>query len=118
MPPAPWSLAAVAATIAGGALLGACAGSARDCRALAGPGWSALNHAPVNAQALLAQENLPESSDVRWYRNANGDSLLACFYQPALVNPSCGGSTAYIFKHSGTGWNYQDQAMQQCAVEE
>ena len=84
--------------------LSACASrSTRDCEAIAGPSWSRLSAAPADSRELLIRANLPENSEVLWFANGP-DQVMVCDPSAGLVNPACGGSTAYQFERNSGRW--------------
>ena len=84
-------------------LLGACAGRTRDCAALAGPGWHALPSPPADSPELLVRANLASDSELVWF-NQGPDKVLVCDHSNSLVQPGCGGSTAYPFERINGKW--------------
>jgi hypothetical protein len=69
------------------ALLSACDSTAvKDCKALAGPGWSVLPQPPTDAANLLALENLPVQQNQIWL-GKSGDRIMVCNYSHSLVIP-------------------------------
>lgn len=84
-------------------LLGACAGRTRDCAAIAGPGWKALPGPPADSAELLTRANLASDSELVWF-SQGPDKVLVCDHSNSLVNPGCGGSTAYPFERVGGRW--------------
>lgn len=85
------------------ALLTGCAGRTRDCAALAGPGWKPLPAPPADAAELLTRANLASDNDLLWF-GQGPDKVLICDHSPSLVNPGCGGSTAYPFERVNQRW--------------
>jgi hypothetical protein len=93
-------------------LIAGCAGrQISGCTKLAGAGWTPIA-APANAANLLALENLP-SQDVTWLADGSGRTM-ACLYAASLTDPSCGGSTAYVFEQKGGRWQLRDMLVDQC----
>lgn len=84
-------------------LLGACAGRTRDCASIAGPGWKPLSSAPPDAAELLTRANLSNDPDLIWF-GQGPDKVLVCDHSTSLVNPGCGGSTAYPFERVDGQW--------------
>jgi hypothetical protein len=86
------------------ALLCACESNAiKDCKALAGPGWTVLPDPPTNAAELLALENLPVQRDQIWL-GKTGDKIMVCNYSHSLTIPGCGGSSGYEFVRKDGQW--------------
>ena len=98
-------------------LAGCAAGRVKTCSKLAGADWTLLAAPPDNAAALLALENLPGGPEVSWF-SKGPDRTLACFYATGLVNPSCGGSTAYEFARKDQGhWVSLNQRSEICPAD-
>jgi hypothetical protein len=86
------------------ALLCACSSTAvKDCKALAGPGWSVLPQPPANAPQLLEMENLPVLQEQIWLGKGS-DRVMVCNYAHSLVIPGCGGSNGYEFLQKDGKW--------------
>lgn len=90
--------------IAASMLLTGCASrGTQDCQAIAGPGWARLGSAPADSNELLVRANLPENAEVLWFGQGQ-DKVMVCDPSNSLVNPGCGGSTAYQFERSAGAW--------------
>ncbi len=75
----------------------------RDCNSIAGPGWKPLSSAPADRAELLTRANLPSEAEVLWYAQGP-DKVMVCDPSNSLVNPGCGGSTAYQFERAAGIW--------------
>jgi len=98
-------------------LLGACAGRARDCAALAGPGWQPLAGPPPDSAELLTRANLSTDSQLVWF-SQGPDKVLVCDHSTSLTNPGCGGSTAYPFERVNGKWIARGVALDICKTPE
>lgn len=97
------SSARIALSIALALAASGCASrGARDCDSIAGPGWQHLSSAPADRVELLTRANLPSEADVLWFAQGE-DKVLVCDPSNSLVNPGCGGSTAYQFERTASG---------------
>jgi hypothetical protein len=85
----------------------------RGCSQLAGAGWTLLGQPPVEAKLMLAQENLPNDSQLVWLHKGK-EQVIACYYARGMSNPSCGGSVAYKFVQKDGAWAAQGQSMDFC----
>lgn len=94
--------------------LGGCVSrGTRDCEAIAGPEWSRLSTAPSEGPEILIRANLPENSEVLWFVQGR-DKVMVCDPSTSLVNPGCGGSTAYQFERSGGAWTSKGVLLPVC----
>lgn len=84
-------------------LTGCASRGTQDCVAIAGPGWSRLAAEPTAGRELLVRANLPDNAEVLWFGQGQ-DKVMVCDPSNSLVNPGCGGSTAYQFERSAGAW--------------
>lgn len=88
-----------------------------DCSRLAGPGWTRLNQAPPNGDALLELESLPADNQTLWM-SKGPDKLLACYYARGLTSPGCFDSRAYVFERSNGRWRSKGALLDTCEADQ
>ncbi|WP_293392648.1 hypothetical protein [Nevskia sp.] len=84
-------------------LAGCASRGTQDCEAIAGPAWSRLSADPTDSRELLIRANLPDNAEVLWFGQGK-DQVMVCDPSNSLVNPGCGGSTAYQFERKAGAW--------------
>lgn len=95
------------------AVAGCASRGTRDCESIAGTGWSRLPATPADSREILIRANLPENSEVLWFGQGQ-DQVMVCDPSSSLVNPGCGGSTAYQFERRGGTWVSQGVLLPVC----
>lgn len=108
-----WCLLTLTALV----LAGCASTQVRDCKAIAGSGWTVLKSPPADAARILSLQGLSSGHSIVWMRKSP-KQVLACNYQVGLVSPGCSNSRAYVFKRGSQGWKSAGVLLSACNVDQ